>query len=187
MNPTDDHVIAATVRWLERAVIGLSLCPFAKGVHARGQIHYAVSHADDPAALLQDLRQQLNDLLALDASRRDTTLLIAPRLFPDFLEFHAFLAQTARLRKSMRLVGVVQIASFHPRFQFAGTDADAIGNFTNRAPYPTLHLLRESSVDLAVRSFPEADLIFGKNLQTLEQLGSAGWESLGLDAPDKPL
>ncbi len=167
-----------TRRWLERAVIGLNLCPFAKVVHVKGQIHYAVSRATQPVELLDDLKKELNSLLALDPGARDTTLLIVSRCLNDFLDFNDFLAQADAVLAELDLQGVVQIASFHPQFQFAGTQADDITNSTNRAPYPTLHLLREDSVDRAVAAFPKSEDIFEKNMQTLTQLGAEGWAAL---------
>lgn len=164
--------------WLERAVIGLNLCPFAKAVHVKGQIHYAVSLTADPQVLLQDLAQELKALATMDPEVRDTTLLIAPLGLPDFLDFNDFLAEADRTLFDLELDGVLQIASFHPDFQFAGTAPDDITNFTNRAPYPTLHLIREASIDRAVQAFPEAETIFEKNMQTLEQMGHAGWGAL---------
>ena len=164
--------------WLERAVIGLNLCPFAKAVHTKGQIHWAVSRATQPSALLQDLKSELNSLVAHDAAERDTTLLIAPLCLHNFLDFNDFLAQADAVLAELDLQGIIQIASFHPQFQFAGTLADDITNFTNRAPYPTLHLLREASVDRAVAAFPQAEDIFEKNMQTLRALGMAGWAAL---------
>ncbi len=166
--------------WLERAVIGLNLCPFAKAVFAREQIHYAVSHAQTPAALAEDLAHELQTLVALDADARDTTLLMAPDCLYEFLDFNDFLSHAERILMDLELDGVIQIASFHPNFQFANTAADAIGNYTNRAPYPTLHLLRETSVDRAVSAFPQAESIFERNIQTLEKLGHAGWLDLHL-------
>ena len=142
------------VRWLERAVIGLNLCPFAKGVHAKGQIHYVVSAATDGAALEQDLRRELVDLAATSAQVRDTTLLVAPDCLHEFLDFNDFLAVADAVLEELGLDGTLQIASFHPQFQFAGTVADDVTNCTNRAPYPTLHLLREDSIDRAAA--PEA-------------------------------
>ncbi len=176
--------------WLERAVIGLNLCPFAKAVHVRGQIHYKVSRAKTPEALQCDLAQELQALVALDSDVRDTTLLIAPQCLAQFLDFNDFLAQADALLVEMALDGVIQIASFHPDYQFANTAADDITNYTNRAPYPTLHLLREASVERAVMAFPQAESIFERNMRTLERLGCAGWEALGLNAapflPDAP-
>ncbi len=177
------EVIALTQRWLERAVIGLNLCPFAKSVHVKGQIHYRVSQATEPQQLLHDLEEELKGLLAQEASARDTTLLIAPQVLADFLDFNDCLHDADRVLRRLDLDGVVQIASFHPQFQFAGTAADDITNYTNRAPFPILHLLREDSVARAVQAFPQAELIFEKNMQTLEQLGHAGWDALGLLAP----
>lgn len=167
--------------WLERAVIGLNLCPFAKGVHVKGQIHYAVSQATNEEELLQDLTRELKELVALDPAVRDTTLLVAPLCLQDFLDFNDFLGAADRVLAKMDLEGIIQIASFHPRFQFAGTQADDISNFTNRAPYPTLHLLREDSIERAVEVFPEAEAIFGKNMETLAQLGHSGWAKLGVE------
>lgn len=174
------HAIHHTRRWLERAVIGLNLCPFAKAVHAKRQIHYAVSpavgHADIRAALVAELR----DLLAHDASVRDTTLLILPNALPDFLDFNDFLGVADRTLAKLRLDGVVQIASFHPAYQFADAAPDDMANCTNRAPYPILHLLREDSVARAVAAFPEAEAIYQRNIETLEHLGPSGWQALGL-------
>jgi len=165
-------------RWLERAVIGLNLCPFAKAVHAKGQIRYAVYLPGDEAALIDMLLAEADELAALDASVRDTTLLIAPNTLADFLDFNDFTARAERRLARAGFDGVFQLASFHPRFQFAGTEADDIGNATNRAPYPTLHLLREDSVSRAVEAFPEAEAIFERNIETLEALGPDGWAAL---------
>ena len=175
---SSEAVIAATQRWVERAVIGLNLCPFAKGVQTKGQVHYVVSQADDAPSLLIDLKQPLQDLHNSDPAQRDTTLLIAPLAFPDFLDFNDFLDRADRLLRKMRLDGDYQIASFHPQFQFADAEVDDISHYTNRAPYPILHLLREQSIDRAVEAFPDAALIFEKNMETLRALGPAGWQAL---------
>ena len=175
-------VIADTRRWLERAVIGLNLCPFAKAPHAKGQIHYAVCDSDHAADWLAQLRTELQALAALDATERETTLLMAPRLLPDFLDFNDFLAEADAVLAQLDLEGTLQIAPFHPRFQFAGTDEDDITNATNRAPYPTLHLIREASIDRAVAAFPEAEAIYEANMATLEKLGDEGWAALGVGA-----
>lgn len=170
---------ADTRHWLEAAVIGLNLCPFAKAVHVKRQVHYAVHlPADDDAGLLDSLLAEANALTALDASERDTTLLMAPNTLADFLDFNDFTARAERRLARAGFEGTLQLASFHPRFQFAGTDADDIGNATNRAPYPTLHLLREESIDRAVEAFPEAEAIFERNIETLEALGTDGWAAL---------
>lgn len=172
--------IRETRDWLEKAVIGLNLCPFAKSVHVKGQIHYTVSQARSDAELLQDLEFELKGLLALTSVARDTTLLIAPYCFAEFLEFNDFMTRVDRLLEKMGLDGVLQVANFHPDFQFAGTEANDITNSTNRAPYPTLHLIREESIDRAVQSFPDASAIFEVNMQTLERLGAEGWNALGV-------
>lgn len=166
--------------WLERAVIGLNLCPFAKGVHVKEQIHYEVSQAIDAQALRQDLARELKDLVAHEAIVRDTTLLMAPLCLRDFLDFNDFLGDANRVLTQLDLEGVIQIASFHPQYQFAGTQADDISNFTNRAPYPTLHLLREDSIARALAAFPQAEKIFERNVETMARLGHSGWAKLGV-------
>lgn len=183
MEPSAEAVLRDTRQWVERAVIGLNLCPFAKAVHVKGQVHYAVSEAADPRALLADLGAQLDALVSLDAGERETTLLVAPRCLADFLEFNDFLAQGERLVRKRGLEGVIQLASFHPAYQFEGTEPDDIGNFTNRSPYPTLHLLREESIDRAVAAFPEAESIYEANIETLRRLGSEGWAALRAGRP----
>ena len=176
----DARILADMQRWLERAVIGLNLCPFAKAVHVRGQVHWAVSHAASTPALEQDLLCELEALAAADPAERDTSLLVVPRGLEDFFEFNLFVADAERLLKRRGLAGMLQIASFHPDFQFAHTTAQDPGNCTNRAPYPTLHLLREASIARAVQAFPDAEMIYGNNIRTLEQLGLAGWQALGV-------
>ncbi|OUM03150.1 DUF1415 domain-containing protein [Variovorax sp. JS1663] len=175
-----EQAVQDTQRWLERAVIGLNLCPFAKAVHARGQIHYAVYQQDEEGGLIDALLDEARALAASNAAERDTTLLIAPNILTDFLDFNGFTARAERRLARAGFEGQFQLASFHPRFQFAGTEADDITNATNRAPYPTLHLLREDSVSRAVEAFPDAEAIFGRNMQTLEQLGHEGWAALDI-------
>lgn len=170
--------IRDTVQWLERAVIGLNLCPFAKSVHVKGQIHYAVTLTQDPVQVLEVLRGELAALAAAPAEERDTTLLVLPRGFPEFLEFNDFLEDAEALLEEMDLDGTLQIASFHPQFQFAGTEPDDVTNCTNRAPYPTLHLIREASIDRAVEAFPEAETIYERNIEVLEAMGMDGWTAL---------
>ena len=182
MNEHD--VIADTRRWVDRAVIGLNLCPFAKAVQVKGQVHYAASRAEAAPDLIKDLAVQLQALVNEDAEDRDTTLLMVPHGFDDFLAFNDFLDLADELLVDMELEGVIQVAPFHPKFQFEGTAADDVTNATNRSPYPTLHLLREESIDRAVEAFPEAEAIFEANLQTLNQLGAAGWQALQVDAGD---
>ncbi len=173
-------VIAHTRDWLEKAVIGLNLCPFAKSVYIKDQIRFVVSEARNLDGLLEELDRELLLLAETDPAQIDTTLLIHPQLLNDFLDFNEFLDVADGVVAEHELEGVLQIASFHPDYQFADTEADDISNYTNRAPYPTLHLLREESLDRAVAAFPDAADIFEKNIQTLHQLGHAGWAALGL-------
>ena len=180
MNQPLDAPARDTQRWLERAVIGLNLCPFAKAVHVKEQVHYAVSMASQAGDVLEDLRLQLHALLALDPAVRETTLLIVPGCLRDFLEFNDFMGQAERLVRKLRLEGVIQLASFHPAFQFAGSDEGDIANFTNRSPYPTIHLLREASIDRAVASIAQPEAIYEANIETLHRLGCDGWANLGV-------
>jgi hypothetical protein len=177
---SEEEVLAQTRHWLEKAVIGLNLCPFAKAVYVKNQVRLVVSrarHADD---LLEELDRELDLLVATPADEIDTTLLIHATLFEDFLDFNDFLEVADGVVEEHALEGVIQLASFHPHFQFDGTEPDDISNYTNRAPFAMLHLLREASVDKAVEAFPQADAIFEENIQTLEKLGHAGWKALGL-------
>jgi hypothetical protein len=173
-----DDPIAATRRWLERAVIGLNLCPFAKAVYTKGQVRFVLSEAATPEALLEDLAHELLVLRDTPASEIDTTLLVHPHVLQEFLDYNDFLDTADALVASLGLEGDLQVASFHPRYRFAGTTEDDIGNYTNRAPYPTLHLLREDSVSRAVEAFPDPDAIVERNIATLETLGLEGWRKL---------
>ena len=181
-DPHDALVIADTQRWVQRAVIGLNLCPFAKSVEVKKQVRYVVSHATRTKPLLVDLKRELLELTATDPAILDTTLLVAPDGFSDFLEFNELLDRADKLLVELDLDGVLQIASLHPQYQFADTEPDDITNFTNRAPYPTLHLLREESVDRAVAAFPNAEAIYETNMQTMQELGPDGWAALGVNA-----
>ena len=177
-----DQVRRDTVEWLERAVIGLNLCPFAKAVHVKKQVRYTVFTGADSMDLLPLLVDELKYLASADPLALDTTLLIAPRCLQDFLDFNDFLALADRALRKQQLDGVLQIASLHPRYQFAETASDDITNFTNRSPYPTLHLLREDSIDRAVAAFPEPEAIFENNMRCMEKLGLEGWRALGMKA-----
>ncbi|MDD5325923.1 MAG: DUF1415 domain-containing protein [Polaromonas sp.] len=179
---TDDEVLEQTRLWLEKAVIGLNLCPFAKAVYVKNQVRLVVSHARHADDLLEELDSELDLLMATPAEETETTLLIHPTLFDDFPDFNDFLELAEGVVSEHGLDGVVQLASFHPRFQFDGTGPDDIGNYTNRAPFAILHLLREESVERAVAAFPQADAIFEENIRTLEKLGHEGWKALGLKA-----
>ena len=174
----DNQVVADTVRWLERAVIGLNLCPFAKGVHVKDQIHYVVSRAQDARELADELHRELEALAEISPEKRDTTLLMAPDCLQDFLDFNDFLELADDMIDALDLGGILQVASFHPQFQFDGTDLDDVSNCTNRAPYPTLHLLRESSIDRAIEAIDDTDEIYRRNIESLRALGWDGWRKL---------
>ena len=180
------EVLQTTERWLQRAVIGLNLCPFAKAVHAKGQIHYVLTWSQDPADVLDDLAAAIRDLLAQDSAQRDTTLLIAPHAFPDFWDFHGLVHRAEKLLRSLGLDGVLQIASFHPLYEFADAPSGDMSHYTNRAPYPILHLLREESMDRAIAAYPDAAMIYERNIARLRELGPKGWHALDVAVPAKP-
>ncbi|MDB5764151.1 MAG: hypothetical protein JWQ21_3146 [Herminiimonas sp.] len=182
---TDDEVIPATKVWLERAVIGLNLCPFAKAVHVKNQIRYVLSRAIDPKALCAELIDELRFLHAADPAVLDTTLLIHPHVLTNFLDYNDFLDVADTAVADLGFIGDIQIASFHPHYQFAGTEADDIDNYTNRSPYPMLHLLRETSIEFAVTAFPDASQIFERNIETLRRIGHDGWHELSIATPSE--
>ncbi len=177
-SPAIHESIAAVQAWIEKAVIGLNLCPFAKSVYVKNQIRYTVSAATDAAALLAELEVELKKLQATDPAEIDTTLLIVTDMLADFLDYNDFLHAADALIDATELRGEIQIASFHPDYQFADAAADDIENYTNRSPYPILHLLRETSIDRAVDAFPYAESIFEQNMETLRKLGHEGWQKL---------
>jgi hypothetical protein len=178
--PSDEEVIARTRRWLERAVIGLNLCPFARAAYVRDRVRLVVSHARHIDALLGELDRELQFLVNTPADQLETTLIIHPTLFPDFLDFNDFMAVAEAAPADQDLEGVIQLASFHPQFQFDGTEPDDVSNCTNRSPYPTLHLLREDSVEKAVSTLEDPDVIFEENIRVLQKLGPQGWRDLDL-------
>jgi len=175
-------VEADTLAWLEKAVIGLSLCPFAKSVHVNRRLRCVVSEATTPEDLLRELSREMLLLRRTEPDEVETTLVVHPLVLQDFLDFNDFLGATDALLEDLELDGELQVASFHPLYQFDGTEPDDISNYSNRSPYPTLHLLRESSIDRAVEAMPDTDAIYENNLATLEKLGIEGWKKLGLKA-----
>ena len=183
-SPWRDEVVAATVAWLENAVIGLNLCPFARAVHQGNRIRIVVTDASNPDRLADVLQDELEFLAAADAAAVETTLLVHTCVLGDFLDYNDFLDVADAVVDEAGLTGVVQVASFHPRYQFEGTAPDDIDNFSNRSPYPTLHLLREESVERAVAAYGDTDRIFQANIETLRRLGREGWERLGLPSGD---
>lgn len=175
---TPDEIIEATRHWLEKAVIGLNLCPFAKSVYVKDQVRYAVSDARDVETLYHELTAELLRLKESDPNEIDTTLLIHPWVLTDFMDYNDFLHVADATVEDLDLGGEIQVASFHPKYQFADTLPDDASNFTNRSPFPTLHLLRESSIARAVAAFPDASTIYEKNIETLRRLGANGWNTL---------
>lgn len=178
---SNEEIIAATRRWLERSVIGLNLCPFADSVYRGGRVRFRVSEQRTAAALLEDLREELHGLQAADPGQCETTLLIHPWVLADFIEYNDFLEVCEATIAELDLEGELQVASFHPQYQFAGTQSEDIENYTNRSPYPMLHLLREASVERAIAAVPDTDEIYRRNIRTLRELGHAGWQRLWLD------
>lgn len=174
-DPERAAILDATRHWLTRAVIGLNLCPFAKSVYVKQQIRYTISEATDLEGVLIDLERELQRLAEADPAAIDTTLLILPRALADFADFNDATWFAERLVAQLRLQGTLQVASFHPQFQFEGSAPDDIENYTNRAPYPILHLLREASIERAVDAFPDAADIYERNQATLRKLGFDGW------------
>ncbi len=182
LTPEDALYVEATRRWVERAVVGLNLCPFARAPFIQGRIRYAVSHARDTDALLDDLCGELQSLAAADAADCETTLLIHPHVLGDFLDYNDFLDVADAAVETLKLDGVLQVASFHPHYQFADTGPEDVENATNRSPFPTLHLLREASVERAAEAMSDPDEIYRRNIDTLRKLGLDGWRALGTEA-----
>ena len=170
--------IAETRAWVDRAVIGLNLCPFAKAPQVKGQVRYVATEAGDTGSLLAVLVDELKLLAQMPAERIETTLLIHPQVLADFADYNDFLDLAEAAVAALDLEGVIQVASFHPQYRFAGSAAADPANATNRSPHPTLHLLREASIDRAIAAFPEAEAIFEANIATLERLGTEGWSEL---------
>jgi hypothetical protein len=178
MNFSPETVIAETSAWVDRAVIGLNLCPFAGAVQVKNLIRYVASDATDAEALRATLCDELRFLAGAAPAQVETTLLIHPHVLTNFLDFNDFLAIADAAIKALGYAGVLQVASFHPQYQFTGTAADDVTNATNRSPYPTLHLLREESIDRAVTAFPDATMIYERNIRTLQMLGPQAWAAL---------
>lgn len=172
------RVAGRTLAWVEHAVIGLNLCPFAKAPWIKGQVRCVVSASQDPTSLLEELRAELRLLVETDPRKTETTLLVVPDQFAEFDDFNDFLDDADAVVGALNLEGTIQIASFHPRYRFAGTAPGDLDNATNRAPYPTLHLLREDSVERALEAFPEAEALYETNIRTLRELGDSGWAAL---------
>lgn len=188
MTVADRHaeIIAATRKWLERAVIGLNLCPFAKAVHVKDLVRYVVSEAKTTDSLLDDLERELKFLVDTAPEDVDMTLLMTPDVLTDFADFTDFLDLVEVVLRTQGLAGILQVASFHPDYVFADAETDDIANYTNRAPYPTLHLIREASLARATAAFPDASDIYLRNIETLRAMGLEGWRALEVDPPASP-
>ncbi|MDY0273323.1 MAG: DUF1415 domain-containing protein [Advenella sp.] len=171
-------ILGKTKRWVEKAVIGLNLCPFAKSVYVKNQVRIAVTGAETVKELHQVLAQECENLIEADPEVLDTCLLVVPHVFEDFYDFNDFLDIAELTLEELELVGELQIASFHPDYQFADTEPDDISNYTNRSPYPILHLIRESSLDNATQQYPDASAIFDSNIEKVTQLGVDGWKKM---------
>lgn len=180
ITPDSATVTDHTRQWLEKAVIGLNLCPFAKAPHVKNLVRISVSQARHLDGFLEDLDRELQLLGDTPADELETTLLVHPTLFPDFDTFNQMLDIADAAVVDNGLEGIVQIAPFHPDFQFEGTNSDDIGNYTNRSPYPTLHLIREDSIAKAAQAFPDASAIFERNIALLEKMGHEGWDKLDI-------
>ncbi len=179
MDLSDQQVLDDTRRWIEKAVIGLNLCPFARAVYVKNQVRIVVSRARHLDAFLDELDRELDLLQSTPAEEIDTTLLVHPTLFPDFEVFNDFMNVVDDVVAEHDLEGVIQVANFHPDFRFEGEPEGDMSHFTNRAPYPTLHLLREDSVERAVESAGgDAEAIVERNIATQRQLGPEGWKAL---------
>lgn len=168
-----EAVVGVTRRWISSVVIGLNLCPFAGRVFAADKIRYVVSDAADEGRLLSDLAGEIKGLASSPASAVETTLLIHPRVLGAFLDYNSFLDAAERLIEDLGQRGVIQLASFHPDYRFADAGPGAVENYTNRSPYPMLHLLREASISAVAGNPGELREIPRRNVATLRSLGLA--------------
>ncbi len=168
--PSTSDVENSVRKWLENMVIGLNLCPFAKSVYIKNQVRIVVYEGEEDE-LLGCIESELLYLQKTLDTEIDTTLVVVPHLLKDYYDFNDFLIYTDALIEEMGLEGEMQIADFHPDYQFAGTQKEDIENYTNRSPYPIFHLLRESSIDRAVEQFPDAAEIFERNISKMQTLG----------------
>lgn len=165
----DSQVVSRTKRWVQEVVVAHQLCPFAEHVLLHDGVKFIVSGATDETSLLVDLQQALQELLREPAF--ETSLLIHPKVLTDFSDYNHFLGSAEQLLELLDADGELQIASFHPSYQFADTQPQAAENFTNRSPFPMLHILRESSVSKAVESYPAIEQIPERNIKTMQDLG----------------
>jgi uncharacterized protein len=178
MTTTTEQAIEETRAWVRRAVVGLNLCPFAKAPFAKDQIRYVVFDGAGVQPLLDTLCAEMHVLAEGDPATTETTLVIHPHALADFSDFNDFLDMADLAIEELGYGGILQVASFHPDYQFADAKSDDMSNATNRSPYPTLHLLREESVSRAVAAMPNPEAIYEANIRTMEALGASGWARL---------
>lgn len=176
--PTHQDVIKKTRLWLEQMVVGLNLCPFSSSVIARGQVRYAVSDATTDAQLKQFFLNELQRLLGANEHDVATSLLMFTQGVEDFEDYLALLDWFEQILEQADLKEHVQLASFHPQYQFEGVAADDLSHFTNRAPYPTIHLLRQEQMAKILAHVPNPEQIYLDNIKTLNDLGRPQVEAL---------
>jgi len=173
---TEADPATAVRRWVEDVVIDLNLCPFAKRELLAERVRFDVTDASTETELLEVLASELDRLVSTPAI--ETTLIIHPHVLSDFLQYNQFLDIADRLLVQLKLEGIFQIASFHPDYQFADTKADDAENFTNRSPYPVLHLLREDSLEKAIASTTDIDQVPLRNIETMKRIGTEALRSM---------
>lgn len=174
------EVIRKTQVWLKEIVIGLNLCPFAALPFAQDTVRYTVLETEEEEEILEQLKLEMRRLMDTPKILLETSLLILPTAFSNFLDYNDFLHMANDLLEEEDWSGHLQIASFHPEYQFAGTQADDPENYTNRAPFPILHLLREESIASALETVKHPEEIYKRNIKTMEDLGMEGIQRLWL-------
>lgn len=165
-----EHIISQTRSWVETFVVGLNLCPFAKKELVNDRVRFVVTKADTEEGLLQALAHEMQ--LLADDDTIETTILIHPSVLQAFEDYNQFLSLTDALIAEMDFEGIFQVASFHPDYQFGGTMPEDAENYTNRSPYPMLHILREESLEGAISSHSAIDQIPLRNIALMNELGS---------------
>ena len=167
---SNENIIQATQKWVETIVVGMNLCPFAKREIVKDRVRYTISESTLQEQLLMDLKTEL-ELLNANANI-ETILLIHPNILNDFYDYNDFLSLADALLIDMELDGIYQLASFHPNYQFGGTEFDDAENYTNRSPYQMLHLIREASLEKAVANYPNSENIPERNINLMNKLGT---------------
>lgn len=166
-----EQIIETTKLWLERFVIGLNLCPFAKHPFKNGKIRYIVFEDNDLEKLTELLLKEANELIETTPSVLETTLIILPEILDEFEEYLDYVEMAEFIFAEVELEGVIQLASFHPDYQFEDTEPTDVENYTNRSPFPMLHLIREDSITRAIEAYPEVGNIPETNIETMNNLG----------------